>query len=197
MQLERTPARAMSSAIDCDRPTMPSLADIADQARGAGEVDEAAGLLLTEIGRCRLRDIEGAVEVHVDHRAPVLMAHLVPDRVTQDPGVVDHGIDPPEPLDRILDDRGGARRIVHESQIGPGLTAGRNDVVDRFLRRALIAALTAAADAGIVDHHGGAVLGAEQRDLPPHAAPRAGHRDNLALKHSHHRLRILNRSINP
>ena len=51
--------------------------------------------------------------------------------------------------------------------------------------RAPVAALTAAADTGIVDHPGGAMPGAKQRNLATHAAPSAGYCHNLAFKHAH------------
>src|SRR3546814_3330841 len=60
------------------------LADIADQAAGRGEVDEAARLLLAKIGRRGLRDVEDAGQIDLDDALPVLIAHLVPDRVAQE-----------------------------------------------------------------------------------------------------------------
>ena len=151
-------------------------------------MDEAARLLLTEIGGRRLRDIERTVQVHVDHGAPVFVAHLVPDCVAQDAGIVDHRVDPAKLLDRIFDDRLRTGRIVHESEVGIGLAASGNDIVHGLLGWPRIAAFPAAANARIVHDHSRAMLGAKQRDFTAYAAACTGNCNNLAFKHTRHRI---------
>jgi hypothetical protein len=65
------------------------------------------------------------------------------------------------------------------------LSARREDVVDRLLRRSSIAAFPAAAHAGIIHDHRCAMFGAKKRDFPPDAAPGTCHGDNLTFQHAH------------
>jgi hypothetical protein len=119
------------------------------------------------------------------------MAHLVPDAVAQDAGIVHHRIDPAKALDRVLDDRGGADRIGDAGGVGMRLTAGGTDVGDGLRGGAGIAAFAFGRDARIVDHHRRAFACAEQGDLATDSAPCAGDRDHASFEHCHAALPLL------
>ena len=157
------------------------LAEVADQAGRGGEVDEGAGLLVLEVGRRRLRHVEGAVEVHLDDGVPVDRAHAVEDAVAQDAGVVDHAVDAAEVVDRRLDDALGALRVGDAVAVGHRRAAGLLDLADHLIRDRDVGALALGRAAEIVDHHLGALGGGQHGDLPPDAPPRAGDDDDLTV----------------
>ncbi|SVJ66376.1 Uncharacterised protein [Klebsiella pneumoniae] len=80
------------------------LAEVADQPGSAGHVYEGAGLLGTEAFGGGPADEEAAVEMDIDHRQPVVGAHLVEDRIAQDASVVHHDIQTPETVHGAFDD---------------------------------------------------------------------------------------------
>src|SRR3546814_3710563 len=131
------------------------LADIADQPAGRGEVDEAARLLFAKPGRRGLWDIEHAGQIDLDDALPILVAHLVPDGVAQDAGIVDDRVDAAEFGDRILDDARGILRIGDVAEVGDGLAARSDDVGRGRFGRSGVAAVARLRDAGVVDHDGG------------------------------------------
>jgi hypothetical protein len=58
---------------------------------------------------------EVTLEVDVDDDVPLVLGHREAHAVAQDPGVVDHDVDPAEPLDRKPHERrspGPARDVV-------------------------------------------------------------------------------------
>ena len=165
------------------------LAEIADQARGRGEVHEGARLLLLEVVGGGAADVERAVQMHVDHHLPVDMAHAMEDAVAQDAGIVDDAVDPAEVLDRGLDHALGAGRIGDAVAVGHGLAAGRLDLVADLLgRRRAAAAFAVDRAAEVVDHDAGAFPGGQQRHLAADAAARAGDQHDLVLQHVGHLL---------
>ncbi len=65
--------------------------------------------------------------------------HVVERLVAQDAGVVDHDVDLAERVDRALHDRRAALGGGDGVGVGDGLAAGRLDLVDDELGRALVA----------------------------------------------------------
>src|SRR3546814_7207573 len=57
-----------------------------------------------------------AGQIDLDDALPILVAHLVPDGVAQDAGIVDDRVDAAEFGDRILDDARGILRIGDRSE---------------------------------------------------------------------------------
>src|SRR3546814_8146095 len=100
------------------------------------------------------------------------MAHLVPDAVAQDAGIVHHRVDAAEVLHRILEDARRALGVRDSGAVRQRLAAGGLDVVHDFLRGGEVGAFALGAAAQIVDDDRCAFLGAQQRDLAPDAAPR-------------------------
>jgi len=126
------------------------LAEVADQPRGRGHADVAARILALEIGRGGARDVEGAVQVHVDHRFPLLDRHVEEEAVAQDAGVVHHHIDPAERVDGALDDP--VRRLPLGDAVGvrDRRAALRLDLLDHLLRRTRVLAFARDRSADVV-----------------------------------------------
>ena len=61
-----------------------------------------ATFLLAEMRDRGARDVEGAIEVHLDDRVPFLDRHVMEHAVAQDAGIVHDDIDTAEIVDRIL-----------------------------------------------------------------------------------------------
>src|SRR6185503_359491 len=103
-------------------------------------VDVAPRLLRLEVRRGGARDVERAVQVHVDDRAPLLDRHVEEEAVAQDAGVVYYRIDLSKSAYAKVDD--ALRRLPFRHAVGTGdrLAAGRLDLVDDLLRRTGIAA---------------------------------------------------------
>ena len=78
---------------------------------------ERAALLLPVVLGCRTRDEEAAVQVHPDHRQPLLRRHPVEDHIAQDAGVVHDAVDPAVVVERRLND------LLRRSPFGDGLGA--------------------------------------------------------------------------
>ena len=158
------------------------LAEIADQAGGGGEMDEAAALLLPEMLSGGARHIEGAEEMHLHHRLEIIDAHLVEEAVAQDAGIVDDAVDAPEALDGLAHDAFGGGGIGDAGAIGDGLATGGADGIHHLMSGLLILARAIGAAAQIVDHDPGALGGGQQRDLAPDPAARPGDDDDFALQ---------------
>src|SRR3546814_9811773 len=79
---------------------------------------------------------------------PILVAHLVPDGVAQDAGIVDDRVDAAEFGDRILDDARGILRIGDVAEVGDGLAARSDDVGRGRFGRSGVAAVARLRDAG-------------------------------------------------
>ena len=79
-------------------------------------------------------------------------------RSAQDPGVVDHDVDPAEPLDRKPHERrspGPARDVVG---VGGGAAPGRQDLLDDLLSRPPVRTRSVGPAAQVVDDHLGALV---------------------------------------
>jgi len=158
------------------------LAEVADQARGRGHVHVAARLLRAEVRRGGARDVERAVQVHVDHRAPFLDGHVEEEAVAQDSCVVHHHIELLKRIHGTLHD--AIRRFPLGDAVGAchGLAARGADLVRHLFRRAGVAALAVDRGADVVHHDRGARGAERQREIAADAAPGAGDERDLALE---------------
>ena len=147
----------------------------------------SAALLLAEMRHGGAGDIEGAIQMHLDHRVPFLDRHVVEHAVAQDAGVVHHHVDAAEIVDRVLHHLLGVFPACHAAGVGDRAAGAvrLGDLGNDALRRAGIAALTGHRAADVVDHDLGAVGGQFQRRGAPD--PAAGPRDDrdFPIKHTH------------
>jgi hypothetical protein len=81
-----------------------------------------------------------------------------------------------------FDDPAGRNCLRHGLEIGHGYSAALLDFLGHFFGWSGTRSRTVGRSAGIVDHHLGALSRAEQRDLPPDAAPGAGDNDGFAFE---------------
>ena len=119
---------------------------------------------------------EGALEVHLDHRVPLRLAHVGEHAVAQDAGVVDEDVEAAEGVDGGLHEALGAVPVADVVGVGDGLAAHGLHLVDHLLGRAGVVALAVHRAAEVVDHDLGAVVGEEERVLA--ADPPPGARDD-------------------
>ncbi len=171
------------------------LAEVADQARGRGEVHEGARLLILEVIGRGAAHIERAVEVDLDHLIEVDDGHAVEDAVAQNAGVVDHAVDAFEAVERALDDLFRALRLGDAVVAGNRFAAGLADLLHDLFGR-LLAGRTFAVDSGaeVIDDDLRAFLGREHGHTPANATARAGYDNDLTFQAASH-LRCLSSSI--
>ena len=109
-------------------------------------------------------------------------AHAVEDAVAQDAGIVDHAVELPKVSSAVLTIRLAGTASATLSKFATAvpprfLISSTTSSAGRGVR-----ALAVGGDAGIVDHDLGALGRAQQRDLAPDAAPRAGDDDGFAFQ---------------
>src|SRR5262249_27856864 len=119
------------------------LAEIADEARGRGEMDVGAALLLAEMRSRGARDIEAPHEMDLDDEVPIDGRHAMEDAVAQNAGIVDDGVDAAESVERGANDALRAGGLGDAVGIGGGSAARRADLLDDALRRTDVAAALA------------------------------------------------------
>ena len=122
------------------------------------------------------QDAERRGQVNVEDGVPLLVAHLLDDRVPGVAGVVHDDVAVAEGIDRRLDDAVAEVGLGDVAVAGHRLAAHLLDLGDGLLRRRLV---------DVVDHHLGAVAHQAQRDLPADAATRAGDDRHLAIHLTH------------
>ena len=106
------------------------LAEIADQARGRGHMHVGARSLRLEVRRGGAADVERTLEMHASTEFELLLGHLMEQAVAQIAGVVDHGVDAAERVDRRLHDPLRALPGGDAVAVGDGAAAERLDLVD-------------------------------------------------------------------
>src|SRR5205085_5125159 len=136
-------------------------------------------------------DIERAHQVHLDDGLQSFHANLVEDHVAQDAGIVDDAVEAAEVIGRRLDDPARRDRFRHRVEVWHRSAAALLDFLNHFLGRRGRGTRAIRRAAGIVDHDLGAFGGAEQRDLAPDAAARAGDDDDLVLQRFCHWVLLL------
>src|SRR5690606_26502327 len=117
---------------------------------------------------------EGPPEVDPDDAVPVLEAHVEQGSIPQDTGVVDHGVEVTELVERQLDDPGRALLVGDVVAVSHGRAAQRPDLVDDLLRRPLVSALAVAGTSQVVDDDSCAGAGEGQRMFSTDASAAAG-----------------------
>jgi hypothetical protein len=122
------------------------------------------------------QDAERRGQVDVEDGVPLLVAHLLDDRVPGVAGVVDHDMAAAEGVDRGLDDAVAEVGLGDVAGAGHRLAAHLLDLGDGLLGRRLV---------DVVDHDLGAVAHQAQRDLLADAAARAGDDRHLAIHLTH------------
>ena len=147
----------------------------------------AAVLRAHAVGR-RAAHVKRAVQMHRDHRVPVILGHLVKNAVTQNAGVVDHAIDAAKIIQRALDDAFSGSPGGYRISIGHCGAARSLDLIHHFLRRtrAVRTQLTTQPRADVIDHHLRASGSHRQRHLAPDAAACAGDYHYFVLNHVAH-----------
>ena len=147
-------------------------------------MDVVAAFLLLEVRGGSAADVKRAVQVHLEHRVPLVHAHLVEEAVAQNARVVDHHVDAAKAVDGRLNDAGCACGIRHAVGIGRGLTTQGFDFVHHFLRGACILAFARDGRTDVIDHHLGALTRHGQRDVAANAATCAGDHDDFVFYQS-------------
>src|SRR5690606_2537599 len=163
------------------------LPGVATQSGDRRDVDDLAaghrlpvGLrLLHRRGDHRLRgpqDPERRLEVHVQDGVPLLVGHLLHDRVPRVAGVVDDDVQSAELLDRGVDEPLGEAVLGDTADTRDGLATGFGDGGNGLLGRSLVQ---------VVDHDRGAVTGQLAGDLGTDAAPGSADDGDLAVQLPH------------
>ena len=104
-----------------------SLAKAAKETGSRGGVDDAAILLLSEVGPSGLGALVGALDVDLDDKVPVRILDVLEADIAEDTGVVDEHIDAAESLDGGLNN---ALAVLDGVIVGNGLAASSLDLVD-------------------------------------------------------------------
>src|SRR3990172_194156 len=150
------------------------LAGVAAQAGNRGEVhDPAVALLSHELGG-GIDGVEVALEMDVDDRIPLLLAHVEDHAVAQDAGDVDEDVNAAEGVDALPDNVLAALSRGDAVVVGDRVAAGLLDLVRYLLRGAVVVPGAIDADPRVVDDHVGALLREKDGDGAADAAARAG-----------------------
>jgi len=104
-----------------------------DEARHRSDVDDAALALLQHLARGGLRAEEHAVEVDVDDIVPVLPAHLLGRRPSDDSRVIHQDVGAAQRVVDVVHHGGYLLRIGHIAFDGDGLDAQLGDLGGRLL----------------------------------------------------------------
>ena len=132
-------------------------------------------------------DIIGTAQMHLDHRVPVFIRHLVEHAVAQDTGGIDHRMQPTKRIHSLFDHGLDAVHRTDAIGIGNGLTAHGADLgCDLFGGASRAQIIAADGCAQIIDDDAGTFLGRKQRTFTANAAATAGYQDHLAVKYAHH-----------
>src|SRR4249920_1577131 len=124
--------------------------------------------------------------MHGDYVGPVRPAHLVKDDVAQDTSIVDEDVDAAEGFERHSHDGFSVFWLGDRQGRSNCFTAGFFYVVDRFLRRAGIAAFSLQACADVADHDTRTFFRKQHGDASPDAASCACHDGSLAGNDASH-----------
>ena len=122
------------------------------------------------------QDAERRRQMDVEDGVPLLVGHLLDDRVPGVAGIVHHDMAAAEGVDRGLDDAVAEVGLGDVAGAGHRLAAQLLDLGDGLLGRRVV---------DVVDHHPGAVAHQAQRDLLADAAARAGDDRHLAIHLTH------------
>ncbi|MNG14769.1 hypothetical protein D3C84_985490 [compost metagenome] len=118
-------------------------------------MNEGAAALFLEFRGCSTAYVEGAFQVHEDHRVELFFAHPVEDHVAQVSGIVDHDVDAAEVLAGGVDHGLSLGEIGDRGGVGKGLPAHRLDFIDHCVSRSLSGGIAIQGHAEVIDHHFG------------------------------------------
>ena len=158
------------------------LAEVAEESGRRGGDHDAPVRLLTHVHPRRLRHVERAAQMDVEHRVDEVGSHVVEALVAQDARVVHDDVDAPEGVERGLHDRRAALGGGDRVRVEHGLAAGGLDLVDDLLAGSGVTAGTVDRAADVVDDHERTPAGEEHRVLAPEAAARTGDDRHLAVE---------------
>ena len=113
-----------------------------------------------------MRGGEAAEQMHMQHRAHVLLGHADQCARPQDAGVVDQDVDAAEMVQCQLHHGLGVGPAAHVAGIGNGMAPGRDDFPRHGGGCSRVRSLAVHRATIIVDHHPGAKPGQGQRVLP-------------------------------
>ena len=122
--------------------------------------------------------------MHCQHRVELLLGHLVKQPVAQVAGIVDHGVNAPERIERRLHDFVRAVPGGDVVSARNGLSAERLDLGDHLVGDCALA-FAGEADAEVVDDNRRARARQFQRHASAHAASGAGDDSDLAFHNAH------------
>jgi len=145
----------------------------------------ASRLLLAEMGRRGACDVKSPVKVCLQHRVPLLLAHLEQDAVAQDAGVVHHHVNAAEGLERRSHNGLAPLPAGHRIVVGRGLAARLLYLVHHLVRHLYVAPLARLGNARVVHHHLGALLGHKERDLLAYPAARSRYNNPFPFQRAH------------
>lgn len=117
--------------------------------------------------------------MHAVDQVPVGVFHLVKGLVAQDARVVDHHIDAPVGVQRLLND---VRAVGHRVMIGNRLATGLANLLHHPVGCGTVRALALGAATQVVDHHSGAMAGEQQGMGTPQSAAGPGHDHDLVFE---------------
>ena len=153
--------------------------------RTGRERDHRARLLLAEDGGRGTEHGERALQVGLDDRVPLLLAHVEEHPLAQDAGDADDTVDPPEAVDRGLHDAGAALHRGDRVGHGDGVAAGGLDLLDHLVRDRAVGVLAVHRHAVVGDDDVRAQPGALDRDGAADAPPGAGDGDAQSIEVTH------------
>ena len=120
--------------------------------------------------------------MHRNHIVPLLLRHIEHHPVAQNPGTAHHNVQPPEIVNRRLDD---ALPPVHRShRLGAGhrrAAAGLN-LLRHHLRNGLVKSAAVHIHPRVNHDHPGPFLGHQLGNAPPHAPAGAGNDGGFPLQ---------------
>jgi len=101
-------------------------------------MDEAARLLLAEMGGCGTADVEAALEMDTDDRIPIVLGHFVEDGITQNAGIVDHNVEAAKGIHGLVDHSLSGLEIGNATEICGRRASGTFDLLNNLVRRYII-----------------------------------------------------------
>ena len=165
--------------------------DTALQPGGGAGVDDAgihrvAGLeLVAPVRGGMTQRREVPLEVHTNHRVPLLLAHVGEHPVAQKSGVVDQNIQTAKGIDGGVDQVLGTVPVGDIITIGDGFATGSLDLLDHFLSGAG-ASRSIQAHTDVIDDHPGAFGRERQRVRTSDAPACTGNDDDPTVEQTWH-----------
>ncbi len=153
------------------------------EGRGRGEVDQpSAAPLLAEPDRRPAAGVERPLQVDVDHRLPLLRAHVEDHPVAQDARHVDDDVEAAELVDRLLDHRPGPVEVGDRVAVEDRALPARVELPRDLLRDRHVGPGAVEGGPEVVDDERRPLARQQPRDPAPDPPPGAGHQRDLAVQ---------------